>query len=132
MLVLTLNTATHNPNEDRKIGVEDWVDYCAELQEAEPRCSEAFLRAVWQSIYDQEIRMPMEGIFPDMVRRGYLDVHEQGAFTRVWKNRWFILSHNWYGLRPFAALRTLLTRRRRLACTSLRRQRAKTRARLCR
>lgn len=34
MLVLTLNTATHNPNEERKISREDWCYYCDELTES--------------------------------------------------------------------------------------------------
>jgi Sec7-like guanine-nucleotide exchange factor len=34
MLVLTLNTATHNPNEERKIALDDWIIYCADLVRA--------------------------------------------------------------------------------------------------
>jgi hypothetical protein len=90
MLVLTLNTATHNPNEQRKISIENWIAYCEELSAAERRCTPAYLEAIWHSIQDQEIRMPMEGMFPDMVRRGFLEFGE-GTF-RSWKSRWFVLS----------------------------------------
>jgi hypothetical protein len=93
LLVLTLNTATHNPNEMRKISIDDWVSYCEELSAHEPRCTPALLEAIWQSIQDQEIRMPMEGMFPEMVRRGFLELCE-GTFARSWKSRWFVLSHS--------------------------------------
>jgi hypothetical protein len=93
LLVLTLNTATHNPSEQRKISIEDWVSYCEELTAHEPRCTPALLEAIWQSIQDQEIRMPMEGMFPEMVRRGFLELCE-GTFARSWKSRWFVLSHS--------------------------------------
>jgi hypothetical protein len=83
MLVLTLNTATHNPNEERKISLEDWCYYCDELTESgmssrvcschhfcfaiqttrmllEPICTKEYLSQIWEDIQRQEIRMPME------------------------------------------------------------------------
>merc|ERR1712146_778576 len=78
MLVLTLNTATHNPNEDRKISLDDWISYCCDLTEAEPVATEEYLSAIWRDIESNEIRMPMEGLFPDMVRRGFLEQHKGG------------------------------------------------------
>jgi hypothetical protein len=93
MLILTLNTATHNPNEERKIRLDDWLTYCEELTAAEGVATPAFLEAVWRDIERNEIRMPMEGLFPDMVRRGYLEQHQKG-FLGGWKRRWFVLADN--------------------------------------
>jgi hypothetical protein len=93
MLILTLNTATHNPNEERKIRLDDWLTYCEELTAAEAVATPAFLEAVWRDIERNEIRMPMEGLFPDMVRRGYLEQHQKG-FLGGWKRRWFVLADN--------------------------------------
>jgi hypothetical protein len=93
MLILTLNTATHNPNEERKIRLDDWLTYCEELTQAEPVATATFLEAVWRDIEQNEIRMPMEGLFPDMVRRGYLEQLQKG-FLGGWKRRWFVLADN--------------------------------------
>jgi hypothetical protein len=92
VLVLTLNTSEHNPNEERKISKEDWVYFCEEITEKEPMANVAFLEDVWDDIQAHEIRMPMEGLFPDMVRRGFLERLEPGLIGQKWVSRWCVLS----------------------------------------
>jgi hypothetical protein len=52
----------------------------------------ALLSAIWRDVEQNEIRMPMEGLFPDMIRRGFLHQHVGAFFGSGWKRRWFVLA----------------------------------------
>lgn len=38
--------------------------------------------------------LPRQGLFPDLVRRGFLDIKVSGLFGGGWKRRWFVLADN--------------------------------------